>query len=133
MGIDMHDHTLTPIEDDGSVPEQRSGLRADCRKQALNSALAKQAAGVPSYTVPEAAMLLSVSHEHLYRLIRANVFPAVRMRVGDESGKYVVPADAVRAILDRATAGGVCAEVADLIEQWREEADGVERTGGGSR
>jgi hypothetical protein len=41
------------------------------RERALRSALRKRAAGVPTYTVPEAAALLSVSQEHLYRLIHA--------------------------------------------------------------
>ena len=54
---------------------------------------------MPTYSVPEAAALLSVSQEHLYRLIRANAFPAVPMGIGLERGHYVVPAAAVEEIL----------------------------------
>jgi excisionase family DNA binding protein len=46
---------------------------------ALRSGLRKRAAGVPTYSVPEAAALLSVSREHLYRLIRVGAFPVLRM------------------------------------------------------
>jgi hypothetical protein len=49
---------------------------------------------------------MSVSQEHLYRLIRADAFPAVRMRRGGEQGRYVVPARAVEEILDAAIAAG---------------------------
>jgi len=42
------------------------------------------------YTVPEAAELLRVSEVTLYREIRANRFPAVKIR-----GRYVVPAKAI--------------------------------------
>jgi hypothetical protein len=45
---------------------------------------------------------MSVSQEHLYRLIRAGAFPALRMRLG-QKGRYVVPARAVEALLDAAT------------------------------
>jgi hypothetical protein len=53
-------------------PEWRETLR----KQALRNAMRKRAAGVPTYSVPEAAALLSVSQEYLYRLIQADGFPA---------------------------------------------------------
>jgi excisionase family DNA binding protein len=68
--------------------------------RALANGLRKRAAGVPTYSVPEAAALLSVSREHLYRLIRAGVFPAMRMGLGAGHGRYVVPARAVEAIID---------------------------------
>lgn len=68
--------------------------------RALASGLRKRAAGVPTYSVPEAAALLSVSREHLYRLIRAGAFPAMRMGLGAEHGRYVVPARAVEAVID---------------------------------
>ena len=82
--------------------------RRACRDLTLRNALRKRSDGVPTYSVPEAAALLSVSQEHLYRLIRADAFPAVRMRLGREQGRYVVPARAVEALLDAATnAGGL--------------------------
>ncbi|OZM72839.1 DNA-binding protein [Amycolatopsis antarctica] len=84
----------------------------------------KRASGVPTYTVPEAAALLSVSQEYLYRLIQADVFPAVRMRHGRSQGRYVVPAKAVEHLLDGATAEGGCTEVADWAEAWRTQTTG---------
>jgi excisionase family DNA binding protein len=86
-----------------TVPDvNRVQWRKACRNLVLQSALRKRSAGVPTYSVPEAAALMSVSQEHLYRLIRAGAFPAVRMRLG-EKGRYVVPARAVEALLDAAT------------------------------
>ena len=67
----------------------------DRRRQRVRTTLRKRAAGVPTYSVPEAAALLSISQEHLYRLVRADAFPAVRMRLGADQGRYVVPALAV--------------------------------------
>lgn len=86
--------------------------RASGRAVALRSALNKRATGVPTYSVPEAAALLSVSQEHLYRLVRAGAFPAVRMRSGADQGRYVVPAQAVDRLLDAATDAGGCLDVA---------------------
>src|SRR6476661_655879 len=86
-----------------AVPDvDHAKWRNACRNLILQNALRKRSAGVPTYTVPEAAALLSVSQEHLYRLIRAGAFPALRMRLG-QKGRYVVPARAVEALLDAAT------------------------------
>jgi excisionase family DNA binding protein len=90
-------------------PEWRSELR----NQALRTAMAKRAAGVPTYSVPEAAALLSVSQEHLYRLIHADAFPAVRMALAGSQGRYVIPARAVERLLGETDAGGVQVEVAE--------------------
>jgi excisionase family DNA binding protein len=90
-------------------------LRRATKERTLRSALKKRAVGVPTYSVPEAAALMSVSQEHLYRLIRAGAFPAVPMRDGRGRGRYVVPAIAVEELLnaaagsarrDEAVAGG---------------------------
>ncbi|MGQ0843476.1 MAG: helix-turn-helix domain-containing protein [Sporichthyaceae bacterium] len=115
-----------PTDDGGEV---RPDWRAMGRDQATRNALRKRAAGVPTYSVSEAAALLSVSQEHLYRLIRADVFPAVRMRSGDEMGRYVVPAQAVESVLERAVSGGACAEIADLVEHWRAQGATDENKG----
>lgn len=79
----------------------RHERRARCER-VLQSALRKRALKVPTYTVPEAAALLSLSHEHLYRLIRADAFPAVPMSDGRARGRYVVPARVVEEILEAA-------------------------------
>jgi excisionase family DNA binding protein len=70
------------------------------REAALRSGLRKRSAGVPTYSVPEAAALLSVSREHLYRLIRIGAFPALRMGSAAEYRRYIVAAHTVEALLD---------------------------------
>jgi excisionase family DNA binding protein len=100
----MHDRIASEDVARLAVPDvDRVRWRNACRDLTLQNALRKRSAGVPTYSVPEAAALMSVSQEHLYRLIRAGAFPAVRMRAGREHGRYVVPAKAVEALLDAAT------------------------------
>jgi excisionase family DNA binding protein len=84
----------------------------------------KRAAGVPSYSVPEAAALLSISQEYLYRLIQSDAFPAVRMRCGDGQGRYVIPAKAIEQLLDAAATAGASVESTELAEQWRTRTAG---------
>jgi len=86
-------------------------LRAAARQRALESALDKRSRGVPTYTVPEAAALLSISPEALYRLVRADDFPAVR--VGQ---KYSVPAAAVSDLLE----SGTSVDITDWGSQWKQ-------------
>lgn len=108
-------HGEAPVPD-ARVPQARSGdWRENRASRALSSALRKQAAGVPTYTVHEAAALLSISPEHLYRLIRAEAFPAVRLRNG-EHGRYVIPAQALRQLLDDATATGGTVDAAEHLD-----------------
>lgn len=115
-------NSSTPAEPDQLGPEARvprartAQWRETRASQALASALRKQAAGVPTYTVHEAAALLSISPEHLYRLIRADAFPAVRMRSSAEHGRYVIPARAVEQMLNDATEAG---SPIDLIDPLR--------------
>lgn len=87
------------------VQQGRPPIRTAVRTSALDRAVRKRAEGVPTYTVPEAAALLSISQEYLYRLIQAEAFPAVRMRLGGRHGRYVVPAKAVEQLLDDAVGG----------------------------
>lgn len=100
--------TTTP--DSGSTNPR---WRAVLRNKALETAMAKRASGVPSYTVPEAAALLSVSSEHLYRLIHADSFPAVRMALVGGQGRYVIPAAAVERLLLETDAAGCRLEVSE--------------------
>ncbi|OLT01459.1 hypothetical protein BJF90_32025 [Pseudonocardia sp. CNS-004] len=86
--------------------------------------MGKRAAGVPSYSVPEAAVLLSISQEYLYRLIQSDGFPAVRMRAGAGQGRYVIPARAIEQLLDAAADAGTAVESADFTAQWRERTSG---------
>jgi excisionase family DNA binding protein len=101
------------------------GVRDTLRDIALSNALAKSQAGVPTYSVPEAAALLSVSSEHLYRLIKAEVFPAVVMAVGGRQGRYVIPAAAVERLLGEAAASTSTVDAA----AWTAE-DRARRAGG---
>jgi len=109
---------LTAHETSPGRQARPDGWRESLRDQALTSAMRKREAGVPTYSVPEAAALLSISQEYLYRLIQGDGFPAVRMRIGSGQGRYVVPAKAVERLLDSAAEGGTCVESADLTQQW---------------
>lgn len=103
---EIHDRDITAAHAasaaSGGVPPQRSAWRHSRQDHALAAALRKRAAGVPTLTVPEAAALLSISPEHLYRLIRTGTFPAVRMG-SVAAGRYVIPARAIDQLLDEAT------------------------------
>jgi excisionase family DNA binding protein len=98
---------MTRLADQPRSPSEvdRTQWRRASREITLQNALRKRADGVPTYSVAEAAALLSVSQEHLYRLIRADAFPAVPMGIGHERGHYVVPAVAVEEILNKAAGG----------------------------
>ena len=116
----MQDKAMAPggVEAVETTTTGRTQLRAQCRDLALESAMRKRAAGVPTYSVPEAAALLSVSQEHMYRLVRTGAFPAVRMRLGAEQGRYVVPAKAVDRLLEAATDAGCCVDVQEFANNW---------------
>ena len=59
------------------------------------------------YTVAEAAELLRVDKATIYRAIREDAFPAVRVR-----SRYVVPAAAVERLATEAAETGTCVDVA---------------------
>jgi excisionase family DNA binding protein len=75
------------------------------------------------YTVAEAARLLRVNRATLYRAIRQDGFPAVRVR-----SRYVVPAVAVERLADDAVESGGCVDVAAIAAGRR-----VARAVGGQR
>lgn len=116
----MRDSQASPphTEEQPHGPEGSAGWRDVLRDQALQNAMRKRASGVPTYSVPEAAALLSISQEYLYRLIQAGAFPAVRMRIGGNQGRYVIPAKAVERLLDDATAATSCVEIGEWSERW---------------
>lgn len=109
------------------VVEQALPIATKLRAQAFRSALEKRAVKAPTYTVPETAALLSVSAEHLYRLIQADCFPTVRMGAAAGQGKFVVPAKAIEQLLDDAAAGGRLIEVAEWTASWNAERVGGAR------
>jgi hypothetical protein len=83
------------------------------RDVVLGCALRKRAAGAPTFSVPEAAALLSISREHLYRLVRADAFPVLCVRLGSDQGRYVVPARVLELLLDAAALATGRLDIAD--------------------
>ncbi|OLT09791.1 excisionase [Pseudonocardia sp. CNS-139] len=79
------------------------------------------------YTVAEAARLLRVNRATLYRAIREDAFPAVRVR-----SRYVVPAVAVDQLAAQAAERGGCVDVAAIAAE-RRTAREVARVTGGHR
>ncbi|GAA4552335.1 helix-turn-helix domain-containing protein [Pseudonocardia xishanensis] len=66
------------------------------------------------HTVAEAAALLRVDTATVYRAIRDDAFPAVRIR-----GRYVIPAKAIDQMIEAATESGRCLDVADILARQR--------------
>ena len=84
-------------------------------------------AGSPAfYTVPEAARVLRVTPATIYRAIRDDAFPAVRIRT-----RYVIPAAAVDRLAAEAAESGGCVDVAAMAAQ-RRTAREVARLSGGA-
>ena len=84
-------------------------------------------AGRPAfYTVVEAARVLRVDPATIYRAIREDAFPAVRIRA-----RYVVPAAAVERLAAEAAERGACVDVARIAAE-RRTAREVSRTTGGA-
>lgn len=77
------------------------------------------------YTVPEAARVLRVTPATLYRAIREDAFPAVRIRT-----RYVIPAAAVEQLAAQAAETGGCVDVAQIAAQRRTARDVARVTGG---
>jgi excisionase family DNA binding protein len=85
------------------------------------------AASPAFYTVPEAARVLRVTPATLYRAIRDDAFPAVRIRT-----RYVIPAAAVDRLAAEAAESGGCVDVAQMAAQCR-TARNVARATGSAR
>lgn len=116
----MQTQSTTAPAAGAQVASRSGGARELLRDVALRNALQKRAAGVPSYKVPEAAALLSISQEYLYRLIQADGFPAMRMGANaGKNGRYVVPAKAVEMILEYTAKAGTCVDVGELAADWQ--------------
>lgn len=69
---------------------------------------------VPFYTVAEAARLLRVASATLYRALREDAFPAVRIR-----SRYIIPAAAIEQLMTQATETGGCIDVATIAAERR--------------
>ena len=85
----------------------------------------QNAAGPAFYTVPEAARVLRVTPATIYRAIREDAFPAVRIRT-----RYVIPASAVDRLASEAAESGGCVDVAQLAAQRRTARDAARAIGG---
>ncbi|MGH3694267.1 MAG: helix-turn-helix domain-containing protein [Pseudonocardiaceae bacterium] len=85
------------------------------------------AASSAFYTVPEAARILRVTPATLYRAIREDAFPAVRIRT-----RYVIPAVALEKLMTEAAESGGCVDVAAMAAR-RRTAREVARVSGGAR
>ena len=70
------------------------------------------------YTVREAAKVLRCDASTLYRAIREDTFPAVRIRT-----RYVVPAKVVDQMIRVAIETGACVDVAKIAAQHRVEEE----------
>lgn len=84
-------------------------------------------ADVPAfYTVREAARILRVDRATLYRAIRDDAFPVVKLR-----SRYVVPAAALNKLIAEAAESGSCIDVAQMAAE-RRTAREIERLRGGA-
>ena len=77
------------------------------------------------YTVAEAAQLLRVDRATLYRAIRDDAFPAVRVR-----SRYVIPAVAVEQLAADAAESGGCVDVAAMAAGRRVAREAARVMGG---
>jgi excisionase family DNA binding protein len=69
-------------------------------------------AGPPRFlTVPQTAAMLQLSDATLYRAIRCDEFPAIRVR-----GRYAIPAKALDSMEEAALARGGVVDAADWVD-----------------
>lgn len=80
------------------------------------------------YTVAETAALLRVDAATIYRAIREDAFPAIRVR-----SRYVVPAAAVEQLATRAAETGGCVDVAAIAAERRLAREVARLAEGGRR
>jgi excisionase family DNA binding protein len=70
------------------------------------------------YTVREAAAVLRCDPATLYRAIRDDEFPVVKLR-----SRYVVPAQVLNQLIQDAVDTGACVDIAKIAAQRRTERD----------
>ena len=78
-------------------------------------------------TVREASEILRVNPVTLYRAIRDDAFPAIRIRT-----RYVVPTKVIEQLIEQVAMTGQVVDVAELVAD-RRRAREVERLGPGSQ
>lgn len=79
------------------------------------------------YTVAEAARVLRVDVATIYRAIREDAFPAVRLRT-----RYVVPTAAIEQMIAHVMDSGGVLDVAEMTRQRREEREFEQQRRGGA-
>jgi excisionase family DNA binding protein len=77
------------------------------------------------YTVAETARILRVDVATIYRAIREDAFPAVRLRT-----RYVIPVRAVEELVQRAADSGGVVDVAQVAADRRAAREFERKTGG---
>ena len=80
------------------------------------------------YTVAETARLLRVDAATIYRAIREDAFPAIRVRT-----RYVIPAVAVEQLAAQAADTGSCVDVAAIAAARRQAREVTRLAEGGQR
>ena len=80
------------------------------------------------YTVAEAARLLRVDAATIYRALREDAFPAIRIR-----SRYVIPAAAVEQLAAQAMESGSCVDVAAIAAERRLAREVARRSERGGR
>ncbi|ASO22044.1 Helix-turn-helix domain protein [Actinoalloteichus hoggarensis] len=80
------------------------------------------------FTVRETAEILRVDTATIYRAIREDAFPSVKVRT-----RYVVPVAALEELIDEAAEHGGCVDVAAMATRRRQERDVARALGGGLR
>ena len=88
----------------------------------------KPAQRVTFYTVAETAALLRVDAATIYRAIREDAFPSIRVRT-----RYVIPAAAVDQLAARAAETGSCIDVAAIAAARRLACEVTRLADGGRR
>jgi excisionase family DNA binding protein len=83
---------------------------------------------VTFYTVAETAALLRVDAATIYRAIREDAFPSIRVRT-----RYVIPAAAVDQLAARAAETGSCIDVAAIAAARRLACEVTRLADGGWR
>lgn len=86
-----------------------------------------RSASTAFYTVQEAAQVLRVNPATIYRAIREDAFPSVRIRT-----RYLVPAAALERLISEAAESGGCIDPAKMIAARRAANEGTRMTGGAS-
>jgi excisionase family DNA binding protein len=108
--------TPNPSECDLHEVASRYRLRTQ-RKDAITVADGGRLAKAPTfYTVREAAEILRCNASTLYRAIREDAFPAIRIR-----GRCIVPATVIDSLAHEAQQTGACVDVAQMAAERRTE------------